>query len=188
MFLSSILSRIHPLLLFISSEPGQKKDTLLSVEPGLMIWTVVIFLILLYILKKFAWKPLLNSLYEREKSIADSVQRAEYLKQEAEKMFEENKKLLVMAGDESRKIIREGKELGEKLKSEIKDKTNEEANKMIQQAKAEIEREKLVALGELKDEIANLAIQAAGKIIDENLDKNKQKKIIRNFIKEIPKN
>lgn len=182
------LTEFHNIILFISSEPGQKKDTLLSLEPGLMIWTIVIFILLLMILKKFAWKPLMKSLSDREQSIKDSVDKAEYMKQEAEKILEENKLLIAKADEESRKIIDESRQIAEKLRGELMSKTNEDAQKIIEQAKKEIEREKLDALNQLKDEIADLAVRAAGKIIDENLDDDKQRKIVDDFIRQIPRN
>jgi F-type H+-transporting ATPase subunit b len=188
MYLANIvLAFIHFILMF--EGPGKTpEDTLLSVEPGLMIWTIIIFVILLYILKKLAWKPLLQSLNNREQMIKDSVDKAERMRQEAENMVEENKKLLQKADQESRQIINEGKQYADKVRSELLAKANQETSRMVEQAKADIEREKLDALNELKTEIANLAVKAAGKIIDENLDEKKQKKIIDNFMKQIPKN
>jgi F-type H+-transporting ATPase subunit b len=189
MYIANILLvKFYTLLLFISDEPGAKKDTLLSVEPGLMIWTILIFTILLIILKKYAWSPLLKSLRDREQGIKDSIEKAEYLKQEAEKMLSEHRKMIAKADEESRKIINESKSMAEKMRNDLMSKTNEDAARMISQAKSEIEREKIAALNTLKDEIANLAVQAAGKIIDENLDANKQKKLIDNFINKIPQN
>jgi F-type H+-transporting ATPase subunit b len=188
MYLANILLAKF-LLILMSEGPGKTpEDTLLSVEPGLMIWTIIIFIILLYILKKLAWKPLINSLNNREQMIKDSVDKAERLRQEAEKMVDENRKLLEKADAESRKIINEGKEYADKVRNELLAKANQETNRMIERAKSDIEREKLSALNELKNEIANLAVGAAEKIIDENLDKKKQKKIIDSFIKQIPKN
>lgn len=181
------LAGFHYILLFLSPEKTPE-DTLLSVEPGLIIWTIIIFILLLLILKKFAWKPLINSLSSREQGIRDSVEKAEHLRQEAEKLLEENKRLLAKADSESRRIMNEGKEYAEKIKNELISKTHEDASRMIQQAKDEIGREKLSALNELKSEIADLAVKAAGKIIDENLDNKKQKKIIDGFINQIPKN
>lgn len=182
-----ILAFINHLFLFIKPTEG-KKDTLLSIEPGLIIWTIVIFIILLFILKKFAWKPLLNSLNNREEQIKQNIDRAEKLKQESEQIFKEHQEKIKSAEHESRRILNEGKELADKLRNDILNKSNEEARRIIQQAKVEIEREKQAALNSLKDEIGNLAILAAGKIIDENLDKDKQQKIIDTFIKQIPKN
>ena len=182
------LAKFFNVLLFVSNEHGEKKDTLLSVEPGLMIWTVVIFIILLLILKKYAWGPLLKSLGDREQGIKDSVEKAENLKLEAEKILEEHKKLLASADEEARKQLNDSKQLAEKLRQELMAKANEDANKVITRAKAEIEREKIAALNQLKDEIASLAVGAAEKILDENLDAGKQKRIIDAFINQIPKN
>jgi F-type H+-transporting ATPase subunit b len=182
-----ILAGFHYILLFLSPEKTPE-DTLLSVEPGLMIWTIVIFTLLVLILRKFAWKPLLDSLNKREQTIKDSVEKAEHLRQEAEKILEENKMLLAKADEESRRVINEGKQYAEKLRNELIGKTHEDAAKMIKQAKDEIEREKISALNELKSEIADLAVKAAGKIIEENLDEKKQKKIIDGFINQIPNN
>jgi F-type H+-transporting ATPase subunit b len=182
------LAKFYNIILLVQNDPHEKKDTLLSVEPGLLIWTIIIFFILLLILKKYAWGPLLKSLNEREQSIKDSVEKAEYLKQEAEKILAQNKALLAKADEDARKVITEGKELAEKLRNEMVNKTNEDTSRMITQAKNEIEREKMAALNSLKDEIANLAVQAAGKIIDENLDAAKQKKLLDGFINKIPQN
>ena len=183
------LAKFYNIFMFISDDPAhEKKDSLLSVEPGLMIWTILIFILLLVILKKYAWKPLLQSLKDRELSIRDSVEKAEMLKQESEKILEQNRKLMAKADEDARKVIAESREMAEKLRNEIVSKTHEDTTRMLHQAKTEIEREKIAALNELKEEIANLAVQAAGKIIDENLDPEKQKKIIGNFINQIPKN
>ncbi|MCI0448738.1 MAG: F0F1 ATP synthase subunit B [Chlorobi bacterium] len=182
------LAQFYNIILFISPQTGENKDTLLSVEPGLIIWTILIFILLVLILKKYAWKPLLDALDEREKGIKDSIEKAEYLKQEAEKILEENKKMLAGADEESRKILNESKQLANKMRTELISKTNDDAAKILMQAKAEIEREKIAALNSLKDEIADLAVKAAGKIIDENLDTDKQKKLIENFINKIPQN
>ena len=188
MLTANILAIYHNLFLFISNPEKTPEDTLLSVEPGLMIWTVIIFILLLLILKKTAWKPLLTSLSNREQTIKDSIEKAENLRLDAERMLEENKKRLQQADEESRKIIIEGKAYAEKIRNELLSKTNEDTSRMVKQAKEEIEREKLAALDELRGEIANLAIKAAEKIIDENLDAKKQRKIIDGFIKQIPGN
>ncbi|MGA2668271.1 MAG: F0F1 ATP synthase subunit B [Ignavibacteria bacterium] len=180
-------AKFHYIFMLLKPEKTPE-DTLLSVEPGLIIWTIIIFIILLLILKKFAWKPLLTSLTSREQSIRSSVEKAEQLRAEAEELLEENKKRLEKADKESRKIIIEGKEFAEKIRNDLVKKTHEETSNMIQKAKEEIERKKIDALNELRGEIANLAIQAAGKILDENLDAKKQKKIIDGFIQRIPKN
>ncbi|MCX7877671.1 MAG: F0F1 ATP synthase subunit B [Ignavibacteria bacterium] len=180
-------AELYGLLMFFSPS-GEKKDTLLSVEPGLLIWTVIIFLILLFILKKFAWGPLLKSLNDREQSIKDSVEKAEYLKQEAEKLLAEHRQMLSKADEEARRMLAEAKDMAEKHRNDMLAKTQDDAAKMIANAKAEIEREKVSAMNSLRDEIASLAVMAAGKIIEKNLDPSKQKDIIDSFINKMPQN
>lgn len=181
--------KLFYVLLFLSEPQSEtQKDTLLSINPGLIIWTIIIFVLLLILLKKLAWKPLISSLDKRESMIRESVEKAEQLKKDAEIMLNQNKMILEKADEESRKVINDGKEMAVKLRNELISKTGEDTTRMIKQAKAEIEREKLSALNQLKDEIANLAVNAAEKIIEQNLDEAKQKKIVEDFINQIPDN
>jgi F-type H+-transporting ATPase subunit b len=143
---------------------------MLNPNPGLIIWTIITFVLLLIILKKFAWKPLLESLHKREETVRSSIERAENAKQEAERLLEENRKQLERAEQDGRRILNENRALAEKLKEEI------------------IERDKDAALLSLRGEVANLAIQAAGKILDETLDENKQRKLVDSYLKGLPKN
>jgi F-type H+-transporting ATPase subunit b len=161
---------------------------MLNPNPGLIIWTIITFVLLLIILKKFAWKPLLESLHKREETVRSSIERAENAKQEAERLLEENRKQLERAEQDGRRILNENRALAEKLKEEIIEKANQQSRKMIEMAKQEIERDKDAALLSLRGEVANLAIQAAGKILDETLDENKQRKLVDSYLKGLPKN
>ena len=161
---------------------------MLSINPGLIVWTIVTFTTLLLVLRKFAWKPLLDALHKREEHVRDSLERAEQAKQEAERLIEENRKQLARAEEESRRILNEGRALAEKLKGEIVDKANQQSRKMIDQAHQEIERDKELALSQLRSEVANLAILAAERILGESLDANKQRKIVDDMMRELPKN
>lgn len=161
---------------------------MLSINPGLIVWTIITFVTLLLVLRKFAWKPLLEALQKREEHVRDSLARAEQAKQEAERLIEENRKQLARAEEESRRILNEGRTLAEKLKGEIVDKANQQARKMVDDAKAEIERDKELALSQLRAEVANLAILAAERILGETLDANKQRKVVDDMMKELPKN
>lgn len=161
---------------------------MLEINPGLIIWTVITFIFLLVILRKFAWKPLLHALETREENIRKSIERAETAVQDAEQLLAQNKKHLAEAEEKSQKLIREGHELGEKLKSEIVTTAHQQSRQLVEQAKLEIEREKEAALTRLRSEIADLAIRVAGKIINENLDEHRHKKIVDNFLDEMPKN
>ncbi|WP_294346013.1 F0F1 ATP synthase subunit B [Prosthecochloris sp.] len=161
---------------------------LLDPNPGLIFWTTVTFVIVLFILKKFTWGPMLNALEEREKGIQDSIDRAYTAKEEAEEVLRKNKALLAKADSEAEKIVREGKEYGDKLRAEITEKAHTEAARMIASAKDEIEQEKRRALMELRTEVADLAVKGAEKIIMANLDAEKQKKIVDSMIQDLSQN
>ncbi|MCW8796486.1 MAG: F0F1 ATP synthase subunit B [Chlorobium sp.] len=161
---------------------------LLDPNPGLIFWTTVTFLIVLFILKKFTWGPMLSALEEREKGIQNSIDRAQSAKEEAEAVLNKNKQLLAKAGADADKIIREGKEYGDKLKAEITEKAHLEASRMIASAKDEIDQEKRRALTELRTEVADLAVKGAEKIIMANLDAEKQKSIVESMIQELSQN
>ena len=161
---------------------------MLSINPGLIVWTIITFSALVVILRMFAWKPMLEALHKREENIRLSLERAEQAKHEAERLIEENRKQLARAEENARKVINEGRSLAEKLKSEIVDKANQQAVKMVDQAKQEIERDKELALSQLRSEVANLAINAAERILGEALDANKHRKVVDDMMKDLPKN
>lgn len=181
----SLLYNHSLILLFLAPE---EKPALLSVNPGLIIWQLLIFVILLFILKKVAWKPLLSSLHSREQTIRDSIDQAEKLKKDSEDLLEQNKKILTEANTQSMKIINDSKEMSNKMRSDLMSKAQEESRKLIDQAKVEIKQEKDSAMADLRNEVSDLAIKAAEKILKDNLDENKQKKIVNDFISQIPSN
>ncbi len=161
---------------------------LLDVNPGLIIWTVVTFIILLFILKKIAWKPILGALDERENFIKDSLEKSEQARQEALVLLEENKANLARTEEEAQKIINQGREMAEKLKAQILAESDSKAKKMIQDATAEINRKNEEAFANLKNQVADIAIQAAEKLLKENLDKEKQIDLVNKYIDDLPKN
>lgn len=171
-------------LVFFESEAGGPLD----VNPGLIIWTTVTFIILLYLLKKFAWKPILNSLNEREAFIKDSLEKAEKAQQEAEELLKQNQENLAKAEEEAQKVINQGREYAETLKAQILEESKKEAKKMIEDATAEIKQKNKEAFNNLKSEIADIAVNSAEKILRENLDAEKQKKLVEKYIQDISKN
>jgi F-type H+-transporting ATPase subunit b len=158
---------------------------MLELNPGLVVWTIVTFIIVLVILRAVAWKPMLGALAAREERIRTSIQQAEHANQEAQRLLEENKHQLAQAEEQSQQIIKQGRDLGERLKAEILEKATASSRQMIDQAKDEINREKEAALMQLRGEVADLTIQAAGKLLDANLDTPKQRQLVDAVIKEI---
>jgi F-type H+-transporting ATPase subunit b len=161
---------------------------MLELNPGLVFWTIVTFIAVLAILRKVAWKPLVQALVSREEGIRTALDEAEHAQREAQRLLDENKRQLARAEEESHRIIREGREMGEKLKAEIVEKANASSHTMIEQAKDEIRREKDAALTQLRTEVADLAISVAGKILDQNLDTPKQRQLADSAIRDLQKN
>lgn len=175
------------LINFLLLYSGGEKGGLLDVNPGLIFWTIITFLILLFILKKTAWKPILQALKEREDNIRASLEKAEQARKEAEEILEKNRKNLSEAEEQVKKIIEEGREYASKIRNEIISRANVEAQKLLENAKQEIENKKQEALIELKGIVADLSIQAAEKILEETLDKEKHKKLVEKLIQNLPK-
>ncbi|HLG32377.1 MAG TPA: F0F1 ATP synthase subunit B [Ignavibacteriaceae bacterium] len=161
---------------------------LLDVNPGLMIWTVITFIILLVVLKKVAWKPILTALDRREQDIRNSIEKAEKASENAQKILEENKATLAKAEEESKKIIEQSRAYAENLKDQLLKQSKEQARKIIEDSGQEIQRQKDAAFEELKQQIAEIAISAAEKIIKENVDAEKNKRIVSKYLDEVTKN
>jgi len=159
-----------------------------EINPGLIIWTLISFFILLFVLGKFAWKPILKMLEEREGKIRGALEEADRARAEAAEMLKQNEKNIARAEEEYQKMIREGKALAEKLKEEIVTKAKQQAQLELKQASEEIQRNVDAAKLQLRSEVADLAIKAAEKILEETLDEKKQKKIIDSAINQLPKN
>jgi len=143
---------------------------LLTPEFGLFFWTLLAFLTVFFILRKFAWKPILNMLGEREKGIADSIATAERVKSEMSQLKAENEKLLAQAREERTAMLKDAKETRDRIVGEAKDQAKVEANKIIIDAQAQITQQKNAALTEVKNEIGSLALEVAEKILRKQLN------------------
>ncbi|HTR82771.1 MAG TPA: F0F1 ATP synthase subunit B [Bacteroidota bacterium] len=161
---------------------------MLDINPGLIIWTTLTFLILLFVLSKVAWKPLVNALHAREQGIRDALLKADEARRESERLLAENKAAMAKANEETSRILKEGRELAEQMKNDIVAKAREGARAMMDQAKEDIQREKETALLQLRSEVADLAVTAAEKIIDESLDEAKRKKLVDKTLQSLPNN
>jgi len=159
--------------------------SLLTPNPGLIFWTAVTFVIVLVILRKVAWGPIISALEEREKGIQSSIDRAHQAKEESEAILRKNRELLSKADADADRIIREGKEYAEKLRAEITEKAQDESKKMIAAAVDSIDQEKRRALDVLRNEVADLAVKGAEKIIRTALDADLQKKIVNSMIQDL---
>ena len=156
---------------------------LLKPELGLIVWTAVIFLIVLYLLTKFAWKPILNALNDREKHIDDALKSADRAREEMANMKSEHESLLKQAKEERSQILKEAKEIKDSIINEAKDKAKEEGAKLIAEAKREIDNQKMAALIEVKNQVGNMVIEVSEKILQRELhNKDEQMKYINSVL------
>ena len=137
----------------------------LSFDPGLFMWTIVTFLIVLFILKWKAWGPLMNALDKRAEEIKNALSVAGRAKEDAEKASQDYEKLVQKAHSEAQQIIADSKVAGERVKNDVESAAKEKAEEMIGKAKAQIEAESQKAIQEIKSSIVELSIEAAEKII-----------------------
>lgn len=136
---------------------------------GLLFWQSLAFIIVFFILKKFAWKPILSALNEREKNISDSIATAERVKMEMAQMKNENEAMMQKAREERGVMLKEAKELKDKIVSEAKEQAKLEANKILVDAQASIEQQKNAALTDVKNSIGNMVIEVTEKVIRREL-------------------
>ncbi len=136
---------------------------------GLFFWTLIAFLSVFFVLKKFAWKPILNTLNERETGIAESIAAAEKLKKEMGQLQAENEKIMAEARAERAAMLKEAKETRDSIINKAKDDTKLIADRMIAEAQQQIQQQKMAALTEVKNEIGKLAVEVAEKVIRKQL-------------------
>lgn len=150
---------------------------------GLIFWTVIIFVLLLIILRVFAWKPILSAVKNRNEKIANALEAAEKAKEEMQQLKNDNEKILKEARAERETIIKEARDLKTQMVSEAKNQAKIEADKIIQQAKQAIENEKHSAVNEIKNQMAKLSVDIAEKLLQKELSNDKQQKeLIENLL------
>ena len=166
------------LLIAIFAESSSGKNPLTAVTPGLYIWTIITFLLLFYVLAKFAWKPLLGMLEERENLIKTSLNNAETARKESEA-------IITKARTDAQSILSDGKAAAEKIKDDTVAKAKEEANKIKEEAKLQIKAEKDKAISDIKKEVVDLSISVAEKLINKNISEQDNSSLIEESLKEI---
>jgi len=159
---------------------------LADINLGLTIWTAVLFILFAAVLTKLGWKPLLKMIEERERSIQQSVQSAEQARNEAQALLAQHKELLRDAGRQREEIVKSALADAERLRSELSAQARAEADTLLQRARDQIQREKQLALHEIRTRVADLAVEAAGKIVTSSLTPEVQRKLVDEFIRQVP--
>jgi F-type H+-transporting ATPase subunit b len=166
---------------------GGESDPSMLVMPqfGLIFWTVVTFLLLAFILGRFAWKPLLGAIEARERSIQESLDQARTEREDAEKLLEEHKGLVAQARRERAEAMAEGQRDAERLKAGIVEEGRKQREKLLEQAEAQIEAEMRQARTELRGIAADLSIRAAGRLLSSQLDEKAQRRLVEEYLDEL---
>jgi F-type H+-transporting ATPase subunit b len=162
---------------------------LLTPGAGLIVWQLIIFILLVVLLAKFAWKPIISSLEERETSIQNALDQAEKAKNEMAALKSDNEKLLKQARDERDKILRDARDAANRLQDQIQTEAKKSADKIIEEAKAIINIEKQAALRDVREQVAMFSLDIAEKLMKKKLSDDKsQKEMVETFIKDLKLN
>lgn len=163
--------------------------SLLTPHLGFFVWTLVAFIVVFLLLKKFAWKPILKSLGEREKNISDSIAAAEKVKAEMAQMKSENEALMASAREERAQMLKEARETKDRIINEAKEQAKVEANKIIVDAQAAINAQKMAALTDVKNQVGKLVIEVTEKVLRRELgSKEAQEAHIKGLVDEVKLN
>ena len=153
---------------------------------GLFFWQLILFVALVLLLQKFAWKPILNSVNEREEGIKNALDEAENARKEMQNLNADNERILKEARAQRDTLLKEAREMKESIISEAKNEAQAQATKIVEQAQATIEAEKQAAITDLKNQVAELSVGIAEKVVRGELaDKNKQTKLVEELLKEV---
>lgn len=156
---------------------------LLTPSIGNIFWTAVVFILLVVLLKAFAWKPILNAVNQRELTIIDALNQAKLAKLEMAQLKEDNERILREARAERDGILKEARELKDKIVNEAKDNAKVEGEKLIAAARQSIQSEKLAAMADIKNQIGSLSVLIAENILKEKLDDNgAQNALVENIL------
>lgn len=182
---AAALSATLPRTAFAAAQEGS--TNLLSPNGGLMFWTLAIFIVLLVVLSRFAFKPVLAAVEAREASLDEAIKKAHRDRDEAMKLLEEQQKQLEAARAEAQRFIADGRATAEKLRAGMLEETKAQQQEMLERGRRELNNEKDRAIAELRREAVDLALAGAGKVIGRNLDDAGNRKIIDEFLTGLPK-
>lgn len=164
-------------------------NPLIKPEIGLVVWTTLSFLLLLFVLAKYAWKPILGAIRKREQTINDSLATAERVKAEMAQLQSENEALLAKAREERAQMLKEARDTKDRIINEAKDQAKVEANKIVLEAQAAIQAQKMAAITDVKNQVGTLVIEVAEKVLRRELgNKAEQETFIKQLTNEVKLN
>ena len=172
--------------LFAVPAPVLAAGSLTSINPGLTLWAAITFLVLLVVLSRFAWGPIVKMLDERTRTIHEAIDAARKERAEAERMLAGQKESLVRANREAAELAKRNQQEVETLRQELTARARKEADELVSSARKQIIEEKSKAVTELRGMAADLAIDAAARLIKSSLDENTQRQLVEVYLKQLP--
>jgi len=159
---------------------------IMDLNPGLTLWTAITFLVLILVLSKYAFGPIVKMLDERERTIRDAIDQAKKEREEAERLLASQKESLLKAQREAAEIAKRNQQEMEAFRAQLTQQAKKEADDLVSTARKQIVEEKVKAIGELRAEVADLAIGAASRIVRSSLDEKAQRQLVGEYIKDLP--
>jgi F-type H+-transporting ATPase subunit b len=169
----------------LAQEGEAAKPGLLSLNGGLMVWTLVIFVLVLWVLTKFAFGPITKAVNDREQALVDAIEAAKKDRDAAAKLLDDHRKQLEAARGEAQRFIAEARAQAEKMKSDMLEQTHAQQAELLERAHRDIDAEKLKAIDELRREAIDLALAGASKVIEKNLDDAQNRKLVESYLSSI---
>lgn len=167
------------------AQEGSGTRTFMKPDTGLMVWTLVIFVLLMFVLSRYAFGPITAAVQARERALEDAIEGAKRDREAAAKLLQEHQAAIDAARGEAQKIIADGRAVGEKMRGDMLEQTRKEQQDMLERARREIDSEKDKAIMQLRREAVNLAIVGASKVIEQNLESPKNRQLVENYLSSI---
>ena len=169
----------------LAQEEGARPD-LLSPSAGLMVWTLAIFIVLLVILSRFAFKPLTAAVAARERALQEAIEGAKRDREAAAQLLAEQRAQIEAARAEAQRFVAEGRAAGEQVRNQLIEQTRQQQDEMLARARREIDSERTRAIADLRREAVDLAIAGAGRVIERNLDDQGNRQLVESFLASVP--
>ena len=182
---SIVLLALSPVVLLAQEAEGGGTRTFMRPDTGVMVWTLVIFVILMLVLSRYAFGPLTRAVEAREKALQDALDAAKADRDAAAKLLSEHQAQIEAARDEAQKYIAEGRAVAEKMRADMIEQTRKEQQDMLERARRDIESEKDKAISQLRREAVDLALAGASKVIEQNLESQKNRQLVESYLSSI---
>lgn len=169
----------------LAAEEAAGGGGLFALNPGLVVWTWIVFLTLLFVLRKWAWGPILGALEARERRIQEALDGAARDREEARRLLEEHRRLLQESRDKAQHILAEGRKAAERLRMEMLEEARRQRQQIVERAREDIERERDQALEALRREVVDLSLAAAGRVLRREIDEAENRRLVESYLERL---